>query len=172
MANADQGADAKPAKDWKFIFTLVFAVINLGVVGGSIFLVYKSTIAWNAPLVTEEELATARKTASEHYDVDESPLIYTMDKFTVNLAGEPKKTVQVEINLLMLNREGLEEALELNRKSKIRDRIVTIFQERSFQDIEPIQGKLYLKDLITREANKIMKNGVVKNIYFSYFAAQ
>ncbi len=54
-----------------------------------------------------------RDLASVHDEADTTPMVYTMDKFTVNLGGEPKRTIRLEINLQMLGKEGFEEVMEL-----------------------------------------------------------
>lgn len=154
------------------ILGVVLGVLNFAVVGGGLYLTYAATLGYNAPSMTEEELANARKVASEHTDGETSPLIYTMDKFTVNLEGEPKRSIRVEVNLAMLNKEGFEEMLDMGRKSRVRDRVVALLATKSFFDLEPIQGKLFLKDQIALETNRILKEGVVKDVFFSDFVVQ
>ncbi len=55
---------------------------------------------------------------------------------------------------------------------KIRDRIVAILNEKSFSNLEGIQGKLFLKEKIATEINTILEHGVVKDVYFSEFVVQ
>lgn len=154
------------------ILGVVFGVLNFAVIGGGLYLTYASTLGYNAPSITEEELAAARKVASEHTDSEQTALIYTMDKFTVNLEGEPKRSIRVEVNLAMLNKEGFEEMLDMGKKSRVRDRVVALLSTKSFFDLEPIQGKLFLKDQISTETNRILKEGVVKDVFFSDFVVQ
>lgn len=164
--------DQKPKKkvNVALILTLSLAVTNLLVVGAGAYLTYISTMGWESPALREEELAELRKLASES-DIAESeqPLIFTMDRITANLAGEPKRMVQVEVNLEMLNRTGFLEVMDVERRARARDRILNILGETSFSDIESIQGKLYLKDEIAKQLNQILDHGVVKGVYFSQF---
>lgn len=154
------------------ILATVGLVVNLVALGGGVYFTYAATLGWNAPMITEEELAQNRKMASINVDGGDAPLIYTMDKFTVNLNGEPKRSIRLEVNLSMLNRDGYEEMIDLGKKSRIRDRVVALLQDKNFQDIESIQGKLFLKDQISLETNRILKNGVVKDVFFSDFVVQ
>lgn len=169
----------------------VFALVNLSVVGGGAYLVYASTMGWHPPTMTEKSLRAQRAPASvkpeakaeaaaegEHgaaagpqEDIP-APFLQKLDTFTVNLNGEPKRVIQLEVSLEMLNEESYEEVMDVMRVPKIRDRIVGILNDKSFPDLESIQGKLFLKDRISSEVNGILDKGVVKDVYFSKFVVQ
>ena len=170
MAEAnEQKAPSKPKNVGK-ILQLVFAVVNLSVVGVGAYMVYASTIGWAHPKITEE--AMAEELSSTASEADVAPLIYTMDKFTVNLGGEPKRTIRLEVNLQMLGKDGFEEIMEPGNRAKARDRIVKLLNDNSFSNLESIQGKLFLKDKIAFEGNSILTSGVVKDVFFSDFVVQ
>jgi flagellar FliL protein len=157
------------------ILQIVFAVANLGVTGLGVFWVYSATIGWHSPSITESQLAESRLAEAESADKEGSgsgPLIYTMDKFTVNLSGEPKRSIRVEVNLEMLGKDGFEEVINSDNRAKARDRIVRILNDKTFGELESIQGKLFLKDRIATELNAILDKGVVKDVYFSEFIVQ
>ena len=61
----------------------------------------------------------------------------------VNLAGEPKRTVRIEVNLEMLGREGFEEVMTTDNRARIRDKVVRLLNEKNFNEIETLQGKLF-----------------------------
>jgi flagellar FliL protein len=157
------------------ILQVAFAVVNLAVTGLGAYWVYSATIGWHAPQITEEGLV-AQKAAEEekaaHQGAEAGPLVYTMDKFTVNLAGEPKKTIRIEVNLEMLGKEGFEEIINSDTRAKARDQIVRILNDKTFSDLESIQGKLFLKDRIATDLNALLEQGVVKDVYFSEFVVQ
>lgn len=157
------------------ILQVLFAVANLGVTGLGGFWVYKATLGWHPPSITETQLAEQRQAELESADTEGSevgPLIYTMDKFTVNLAGEPKRSIRIEVNLEMLGKDGFEEVISPDNRAKARDRIVRILNDKTFSELESIQGKLFLKDRIATELNGILDKGVVKDVYFSDFVVQ
>lgn len=172
MSDAQQPKVQAPTKSGNLgkILQLIFAVVNLSVMGGGAFLVYASTIGWESPKITEEE--AARELASEASMDDTIPMIYTMEKFTVNLGGEPKLSIRLEVNLQMLGKEGFEEVMEPENRAKARDGIVRLLNEQSFAELDSIQGKLFLKDKIASEVNGLLKKGVVKEVYFSDFVVQ
>lgn len=194
---ADKKSEKKPLPVM-LILQILFAVVNLGIVGGGAYLTYISTLGWRHPSITERSLrAAARKVASvntskekgqeeaaapaegekaeasvahgasEH---DAGPLLYKLEKFTVNLEGS--RMISLEVNFELLNEESFEEVMEITKLPKIRDRIVAILNEKNFSDIESLQGKLFLKDRIASEVNGLLDEGVVKDVYFSEFVVR
>jgi flagellar FliL protein len=162
-------AEEKPKKTGQ-ILILLFAVLNLAVVGGGAYFAYAATLGWQAPKITEESLE--KDLASKADDEKFAPYIFTMDKFTVNLGGEPKRTIRIEVSLQMLGKEGFEEIMTPDSRAKARDKIVSVLNEKTFTDLESIQGKLFLKDTIAMEVNSVLKDGVVKDVFFSDFVVQ
>lgn len=173
MAETQEAAAAPEKKPLNvgLILKLVFVVLNVGVIGAGAYLVYASTIGWHSPALKEEDLRTAEEKEAEAKR-DLAPFIYTMDKFTVNLDGEPRRSIRIEVNLEMLNEDGFEEVINVENRAKARDKIVRILNDKSFYDLESIQGKLFLKDRIAMAVNDILKQGVVKDVYFSEFVVQ
>lgn len=171
---AEGGAEKKKLP-MGMILQVVFAIANLGVTGLGAFWVYKSTLGWHSPSITETQLSEQRQVEledSETEGAEAGPLIYTMDKFTVNLAGEPKRSIRIEVNLEMLGKDGFEEVINPDNRAKARDRIVRVLNDKTFAELESIQGKLFLKDRIATELNGILDKGVVKDVYFSDFVVQ
>ena len=176
----DKKPDEKDKKNKKpmdviFLGTLAFAVLNLAAVGGGGYLVYSSTLGWQAPSITEEGLSK-EKEAQKSEEATASPLIFTLEKFTVNLDGDsvrdPKRTIQLEVNLEMLNKDGFEEVINSDNRAKARDKIIHILGSKKFSDLESIQGKLFLKDQIATDINGLLDKGVVKDVYFTDFVVQ
>jgi flagellar FliL protein len=139
--------------------------------GGGAYLVYASTMGWENPKITEEDASRELASVSSG-EAELAPMVYTMDKFTVNLGGEPKRTIRLEVNLQMLGKDGFEEVMEPENRAKARDKIVRVLNDQVFNDLESIQGKLFLKDKIAMEVNGILHKGVVKDVFFSDFVVQ
>lgn len=167
MAEAKE--EKKKSLNMGLILKIAFVVVNLGVTGGGMYLVYASTLGWHSPSITEKDMVTEMSSLS---DEELAPYFYTMDKFTVNLGGEPKRTIRFEVNLEMLSKDGFEEVMNTENRARARDRIVRILNEKTFTDLESIQGKLFLKGQIAQEVNAVLKRGVVKDIFFSDFVVQ
>ena len=172
MSEDKKAGGAAPGKkvDIKKILGAVFAVVNLGVGGFGLFMTYKGTIGWSSPKITEDDMK--RQIASEAPQDIVGPFIYTMDKFTVNLGGEPKRTIRLEVNLELLDHEGFEEIINTENRARARDKIVDLLNSKTFTDVETLQGKLFLKENIASEINQILPRGSIKDIYFTEFVVQ
>lgn len=98
-------------------------------------------------------------------------LMYPLDVFTVNLLSESgRRYLKVEINLEI---EGEELSPELDTKKPIfRDIIIRILSSKSLEEISTIKGKEKLKEQIVDEINMRLKDGKVKNVYFTDFVVQ
>lgn len=170
MADAKQEKKEKKPLPIGKILTSLFMVLNIGVLGGGSFLVYKATLGWETVKITEE--AMKLEMASRMEEFDRAPLLYTMDTFKANLTGQPVRAIELEVNVEMLNREGFEELINSDNRAMARDAIISILNDKDYQDVETIQGKLFLKDQISLALNQILKQGVVKNVYFTEFKVE
>ncbi len=170
MAKGQDAGPAAPPRDFSKLLSTLFLVVNILVMIGGAGVVYKYSMGWEPPTLTEAKLFAElrRKPAANASD----PLIYTMDKFTVNLDGEPKRTIRVEINLEMLDEAAFEEIMNIETRAKARDSMIRIFNSKSFSELEPLQGKLFLKDEILNRLNGILVSGVVRDVYFTDFVVQ
>lgn len=168
----EEKAAAPPAKkaNTALLLQLIFSVVNLAVVGGGAYFVYASTLGYQSPSISDEDLA--HETIEQASTADEAPYVYTMEKFTINLAGEPKRTIRLEVNLQMLGKDGFEEIMNAENRARSRDRINRLLSEKTFSELDTIQGKLFLKDKIASDVNQILHRGVVKDVFFTELNVQ
>lgn len=98
-------------------------------------------------------------------------LMYPLDVFTVNLLSESgRRYLKVEMNLEI---EGEELSPELDQKKPVfRDIIIRILSSKSLEEISTIKGKEKLKEQIVSDLNTRLKDGKVKNVYFTDFVVQ
>ncbi len=158
--------DKKPSQIG-FIFTMSFVVINVVVLGVGLFFAYKGTIGWDAPVYTEEQAFERLK--FEQDEMEKLPLIFTLDSFKANLNDNPVRAIEVEVSVEMMNREGYEELIDSDNQARVRDEVLRILQNKSYDDVSTVQGKLFLKDQFSASLNSILKQGIVKEIFFSQF---
>lgn len=150
----------------KVILNAFLIILNLGGLGLGVFWAYSATIGYQSPYIVEEQL---RKPASLPQSIEVGSNIYTLEKFVINLTGQPKRSIRVQVNLDMLSAQSFSEIMEADKTAKARDRIIRLLNDKSFSDIETIQGKLFLKDKIVEEVNKVLAVGLVKDVYFTDF---
>jgi flagellar FliL protein len=166
----EEGPVAKPGfreKLPKILMNLLIVLNLVGMVGGTL-VIYKLKIAYKRPTITEETQSEAL--AADREIRENHPVLFSFEPFTINLDGRPKKLVRTTIQIEMLNEEGYEEAVELTPIA--RDQIVKIFNSKKYEDIETIQGKLFLKDEIMTAMNNMLHKGTVKDVYFGDFVVQ
>jgi flagellar protein FliL len=169
MADAKgQGPSAGPKKDLSAILGLAFAAFNLAVLGVGSFMVYKSTIGHQTKSTTEIE--AQRELASFEEKLTNGPVIFSLEPFNANLGGVPRRLIRMEVSLEMLDEQGFEEVVELGAQA--RDSIMKILNNKSFGEVETVQGKLHLKNQIITQLNSFLDKGVVQNVYFSDFVIQ
>ncbi len=170
MAETETQAPAAPSGGGKIgkLLLPIFLLINVGCLGAGLYLVFINTVEFEPPKIVESGEKELLSTALEEMESD--VVLYNMEQFTVNLAGFPSRAIRLEMSLEMLDTKGFEDVVRLGAES--RDSIVKILNAKRFADIETIQGKLFLKDQIATTLNGFLKEGVVKEVYFTYFAVQ
>jgi flagellar FliL protein len=103
--------------------------------------------------------------------ITEVGLMFPLDGFTVNLLSESgRRYLKCEINLEM-GGEELSPELEV-KKPIFRDIIIRILSSKSLEEISTVKGKEKLKEQIVNELNLRLKDGKVKNVYFTDFVVQ
>jgi flagellar FliL protein len=98
-------------------------------------------------------------------------IMFTLDTFTVNLLSESgRRYLKCQLNLEM---EGKELSPELEEKKPVfRDIIIRVLSSKSLEEISTVKGKEKLKEQIVTELNMRLKDGKVKNVYFTDFVVQ
>ncbi|MEQ1878744.1 MAG: flagellar basal body-associated FliL family protein [Bdellovibrionia bacterium] len=171
MAKRPKDEEAKPEKKpipWGLIFKSLFVLVNVGTLAVGVVVVFLSTVAHEPKVITEESAMAEQ--LKKQADLDAHPVMFTLDPFAVNLDGLPRRFVRAVISVEMLDDKGFEEVVKLGAQS--RDSIVRLLNGKSYDDLETIQGKLFLKDQIASVLNQQLKQGVVKDVYFSEFVIQ
>lgn len=179
---ASEGGEEK--KSSKMLLIIIIAVLVLIlVIGGVIFALMSGG--------HEEEAASSHTEASAHGEepakdehakseesgghsegsLSEVGIMFPMEIFTVNLLSESgRRYLKVEMNLEL---EGEELALELETKKPVlRDVIIRILSGKSLEEVSTIKGKETVKEEILSDLNARIKDGKIKNVYFTDFVVQ
>lgn len=121
--------------------------------------------------VAADEHAAPSKGGSHGAPTTEVGIMFPLDLFTVNLLSESgRRYLKVEMNLEL---EGEELALELETKKPVlRDVIIRILSGKSLEEVSTIKGKETLKEEIVTDLNQRVKDGQIKNVYFTDFVVQ
>ncbi|MGD9969106.1 MAG: flagellar basal body-associated protein FliL [Sulfuricurvum sp.] len=173
--NTEEGGGKKSSKLLLIIIIVVLVLIL--VIGGVVaFLMMNSgdeSTGENAAKPKQEAAAQAPKASAGDLDSPstEVGLMYPLETFTVNLLSESgRRYLKVEMNLEI---EGEELSPELDAKKPVmRDIIIRILSSKSLEEISTIKGKEKLKEQIVNDLNMRLKDGKVKNVYFTDFVVQ
>ncbi len=165
---------AQGPKKKKFSLNFIFKslphlliVMNLVAMGLGGYLAYLGTFGLTPKSVRE---AKAKELLYNEEIFQGKPITYSLEPFTVNLADGGERIVQVKVTLEMLDENGFEEVVSMGAHA--RDTIVTILNGKKFNELQTIQGKLFLKDEITVALNGQLNQSFIKDVYFSRFVLQ
>lgn len=155
----------KKAKS-KLLIIIIIAVLLLTLLGVGGFIVYKKVLSPPSEDVKKEQAA---KEAEE--EAATLGLVTPFEPFIVNLQGEAgKRYLKVTMQVELSSAEVSEEVT--NKMPQIKDSIITVLSSKATRDLLTIEGKFKLKEEILLRINKLLKRGVVKNVYFVEFVIQ
>lgn len=135
--------------------------------GGGTYLVYASTLGHSIKPLTEEEIT--KDLADKKFIPEGEPVMVQMDPIIVNLET-PRYLLNVEMSVVLLDEKGYEELI--TKMPMARDAVMKVLHKVDFDEIEPLQGKLFLKEKMMTAINEVLTQGIAQDIYFSQFVVQ
>ncbi|PLX91452.1 MAG: flagellar basal body protein FliL [Desulfuromonas sp.] len=98
------------------------------------------------------------------------PMVDITD-FIINILDKNEtRYLKAAITLELENEETVAEVNE--RMPQIRDSVLLLVGNKTFAELNDLQGKLQLRAEIIVRLNKLLKKGKVKGIYFTEFVVQ
>ena len=96
---------------------------------------------------------------------------FSMDPFVVNL-NEPggKRYLKSKIELEYMD-ENVGKELE-SRLPQMRDVILLHLSSKTLDEIQSIDGKIELKNALIKRVNQVLKQGKIRNLFFTQFVVQ
>ncbi len=150
----------------KLIIIIVAAVILLAGIGGGAYFFLK-------PAPVEEEkidpgLAVPVPEITKSAEI--GPMV-EIKEFIVNIISEEDRHyVKASLSLELNKEEALEETNK--RMPQIRDAILLLVGNKTYEELQDLQGKKQLKAELVSKINSFLQNGRVKAIYFTDFVVQ
>ncbi|MDD5211994.1 MAG: flagellar basal body-associated protein FliL [Sulfuricurvum sp.] len=179
---APEGETTK--KSSKMLLIVIGAVfVLILVIGGVIFALMsggkeegssasgKEVSAHGDEKASEGEKSAHSGGSSNNESLTKVGIMFPLELFTVNLLSESgRRYLKVEMNLEL---DGEELAVELEKKKPVlRDVIIRILSGKSLEEVSTIKGKETLKEEIVTDLNQRVKDGKIKNVYFTDFVVQ
>jgi flagellar FliL protein len=115
--------------------------------------------------------SAATSSSSGSSDPTSNPLVVvSLDEFAVNLRESGggrvlQMTVQVESTKLL-------EPKIIDRKAQIRDAILLLASDYSYNELEGMEGKMRLRDEVLVRINGVLSPDRVERVYFTQFLVQ
>ena len=102
--------------------------------------------------------------------VEVGPMV-KIDEFIVNIISEEgSHYVKTSMSVEMSNAAVVEEAT--TRMPQIRDAILLLIGNKTYEELQDLQGKKQLKAEINAKINSFLQTGQIKSIYFTDFVVQ
>lgn len=103
-------------------------------------------------------------------DAEIGPMI-NIEEFIVNIISEDSAHyVKASLTLELTNEKVLEEATK--RMPQIRDAVLLLIGNKTFEELQDLQGKKQVKAELKNRINTFLKTGKVKSIYMTDFVVQ
>jgi len=97
--------------------------------------------------------------------------MFPLDTFTVNLLSDSgRRYLKVQMNL-ELDDEQLAAELE-SKTAVVRDVVIRMLSSKTLEEISTAKGKDKLKEQITDQLNLRLRDGNIRNVYFTEFVVQ
>ncbi|HFQ89779.1 MAG TPA: flagellar basal body protein FliL [Desulfobulbus sp.] len=170
MADKETGGNqsGEGGKSKKLLIIIIAAavVLLLGAGAAVYFLVLKKEPPPKDK--TPEQVKMIEPAAEEQTDI--GPML-NIDEFIVNIISQDSSHyVKASMTLELSNEKVLEEAKK--RMPQIRDAILLLVGNKTFEELQDLQGKKQLKAELKSKINSFLKTGRVKNIYLTDFVVQ
>ena len=121
----------------------------------------------------KEQISEETRPQKNKKEKEEAAVTYPLDTFIVNLmdkSGSGKRYLKVAI-ILEIGKQ--EQTMILDKhKPRLRDTILILLSSKSFIEINTMQGKLELKEVLLSRINQILGGVIVRRIYFKEFVVQ
>lgn len=169
MADKEEKKDEpKKGGKKKKLIMLIAAVIALLAAGGAAyyFLVVKK--AEQQKMEEESKAAALVKPVPEEANI--GPMV-EIKEFVVNIISQDTPHyVKASLSLELDNDKTLEEVNK--RMPQIRDAILLLIGNKTFEELQDIQGKNQVKAELKSRINSFLKTGKINNVYLTDFVVQ
>ncbi len=145
------------------IVALVFVLLIVGVV--------VAMLAGGDDEQVQGNNSSAKEMPAKSVESMEVGPMFPLDTFTVNLLSDSgRRYLKVQMNLEL---DGEELAAELESKTAVvRDVVIRMLSSKTLEEISTAKGKDKLKEQIVNQLNLRLRDGNVRNVYFTEFVVQ
>lgn len=148
------------------IIAAIALIVVLLAAGGGFFLYMKMK-----PKAEEKNDPTQEVPVPELNKSAEIGPMVDIEEFIVNIiSAENNHYVKAALTLELTNEPAKEEVTK--RMPQVRDSILLLVGNKTYDELQDLQGKKQLKAELTSKLNAILQSGSVKSIFFTDFVVQ
>jgi len=167
MAKKDKEAAENPEEGGggkkKLIIIIVAVLVLLGAAAGGYFFFMGGE--------EEEKLSPEEEQAQLEQQAKQVGPMVNLDSFIVNIMDDEesrylKAAITVEVDTPETSAELIQ------RMPQIKDAVLLLIGNKTFDELNDLQGKIQLRAELINKINSILPKGKVKRIYFTDFVVQ
>lgn len=162
----EENTEAKKSSNLVLIIIIVALVLVLLIVGAVV-----AILSGGDNEQTQNSAPSAKEKPRKSMDSMQVGPMFPLDSFTVNLLSDSgRRYLKVQLNLEL---DDEEVASELESKTAVvRDTVIRLLSSKTLEEISTAKGKDNLKEQIVNQLNLRLRDGNVKNVYFTEFVVQ
>lgn len=152
------------------LFWIVIAVINMLMLGGGGFMLYQGKKKEAAEPKIEHVIKGEHEAQEKEAHEEKSFVgkVVPLETFIVNLSGSKGRRI-AKVNMeLELKGDNVQEEID-KRKAQIRDIIIILLSDKTYDDVATKEGKEQLREEIKDTVNAFLTKGKIQTVYFTEF---
>lgn len=157
-------------KNLFIIFTVVALVVMIGIGVGAYFAGTR-TAASTPAVEPAAETEKAKSTSVVGNKVDELGPLVPINEFLINLLDKDNSRYLKATMTLEVDSEETAEEIK-TRMPQIRDAILLLTSNKTFVELQDLQGKMQLRAELIGKLNTLLAKGRVQHIYITNFVIQ
>jgi len=172
-AESSPAPAASTSNGSKPIWLIALVVVNMVMVGGVGFMLYKNRQKEAAEPKIEHVIKGEHETQEKEAHEEKAFVgkVVPLETFIVNLAGSKgRKVAKVNMELELKDNDGANVADEIDkRKAQVRDIIIILLSSKTYEEVSSREGKDNLRNEIKDTINSFLTKGKISSVFFTEF---
>lgn len=172
-AEATAAVPAAAPSGGKPIWLIALVVINMVVVAGVGFMLYKGKQKESHEPTIDHVISGELETHAKEGHEDKAFVgkVVPLETFIVNLANSKgRKVAKVNMEIELKDADGKNVADEIEkRKAQVRDIIIILLSSKTYEEVSSREGKDNLRNEIKDTINSFLTKGKITNVFFTEF---
>ncbi|MEK6774370.1 MAG: flagellar basal body-associated FliL family protein [Bdellovibrionota bacterium] len=173
QAEASSASAPAAAAGGKPIWLIALVVINMLVVAGVGFMLYKGKQKEAQEPTIDHVIKGESETHAKESHEEKAFVgkVVPLETFIVNLANSKgRKVAKVNMEIELKDGDGGNVADEIEkRKAQIRDIIIILLSSKTYEEVSSREGKDHLRNEIKDTINSFLTKGKITNVFFTEF---